>query len=148
MPGEADKAPGVPVCPLGPGIALLAEANHLAATDPQGADRLVHQSLLALCDVEQRQIVQPHYDGLPRLSRRLMAKVFNFRLGYDTAAPVLSFRGTDPGDPEQRCEWMSQVILPAFDQWRTENPEWLRADCDRIRRKAGIKLSELPQRLG
>lgn len=129
---------------LAPGFDLLQEADILAGTDGKAAEVKVQQSLLALCDVEQRQIVQPHYNGLPRLTRSLLAHFFSFRLGYDSAGKVLLFDGTDPGDPDQRCNWMIKTILPAFDTWYHQDPEFLRADCDRLRRAAGVTLADLP----
>jgi hypothetical protein len=128
------------------GYRKLGEGDRLARTDPAAADVLVQQALLELSEVEQAVIVQPLYDGLSLELRHFMAQVYVFRLGYDTAQPVLKFPGTDPGDLAQRRRWMTSEILPAFRRWQTESPEWLRSDCERLRRHVGVRAELLPPR--
>lgn len=128
------------------GYRKLMESDGLARTDLPGADALVQEALLELCEVEQAVIVQPLYEGLSMNLRHFMAQVYVFRLGFDTARPVLKFPGTDPGDLAQRRRWMTSEILPAFQRWQSESPEWLRADCERLRRHVGVRADLLPPR--
>ncbi len=128
------------------GYRKLMESDALARTDLEGADVLVQQALLELCEVEQAVIVQPLYEGLSMNLRHFMAQVYVFRLGFDTAQPVLKFPGTDPGELEQRRRWMTNEILPAFQRWQSASPEWLRADCERLRRHVGVRTELLPAR--
>ena len=124
---------------LEPGFDLLSRANTLALQDEVAAETLVQRALESLCQVEQRDIVQPYYTRLPNFTRMLMSRFYSFRMGYDSEGKVMRFRGTDPANPDQRCQWMEKEILPAFNRWRRESPEQLRADCDRLRRDAGVR---------
>jgi len=128
------------------GYRKLQQADILARSDLMSADKLVHEALVELCDIEQEVIVQPLYNDLSPQIRHFMAQVYVFRLGYDTAQPVLKFPGTDPGNLDQRRRWMKTEILPAFRRWQQESPEWLRADCERLRRHVGVRAELLAAR--
>lgn len=147
MPAALRLRDGQPVAePLGPAIAQLHAAEGFLLAQPAQAQAQADQAVITLCDIEQRQIVQPCYDQLPSISRILLAKVFAFRLGYDSAAPMLEFVGDDPANVEQRVLWMNTTILPAWKQWLARDAEWVRADVDRIRRFAGVRLEQLVPR--
>lgn len=122
--------------PLAPGFSLLQEADRLAETDLEGAEAKVRRALSALCQVEQRVYVQPEYDTLPPAQYALLDRVFMFRLGFDTGAPVLRFRGKQIVNADIRCRWMEEEVLPVYLRWYDSRREWLRADVDRIRRWA------------
>jgi hypothetical protein len=147
MPAALRLRDGQPVPgPLGPAMAQLQGAEALLLEQPNQAQAQADQAVITLCDIEQRQIVQPYYNQLPPIKRALLARVFAFRLGYDSAAPMLDFVGDDPANVEQRVTWMNNTILPVWKKWLGRDAEWVRADVDRVRRFAGVRLEQLVPR--
>lgn len=138
--GEPDGA-------LGPGFRALRHAESLLVTDPLGAEREARAALLLHADIEQRRVVQPVYATMSETERRTLAPIFAFRLGLDTAAPILRFPGEDPTDVEARMAWVRQDILPAWNHATATRHEALRSDADRLRRRAGVRIETLPARL-
>ena len=128
--------------PLHAGFLRLARARD--ATDSATLDALAWEALALLSEAEQMVIVQPDYDRLHWIKRRLLGPVFHFRLGWDSAAPVIRFHGTDPGDKVQRRRWLTEGVLPAWREAQTNRPEWIRADCNLNRRDARLTLAALP----
>ncbi len=109
------------------------------------ADAFAEQALFELCDVEQRVIVQPVYDAVPRASREPLRALFRFRLGLSPAAPVLAWdnRFGAPWEADARCAWMTATVLPAWRTARAEHAMVLRAEADRTRRWGAVTLAEL-----
>jgi hypothetical protein len=130
--------------PLRRGFGLLLRADGIAARDPAFARRIAHRGLSLLTETEQREIVQPAYDRLGPIQARLLAPLLRFRLGWDTACPVIDFDGSDPRQAEQRLHWANDEVLPRWQREFTERPERLRADLERVRRWAGVRMGELP----
>lgn len=123
------------LCPegsLGPAFQLLHRADALARADLPAAAALVAAATRRISTIEQRDIVQPAYALLPRQLSPLVRRTFTFRLGYDSNAPVLRFQGTDPADVAQRLRFTLEEILPAYERRLREDPEWVRADLERI----------------
>lgn len=115
------------------------------ARDTTAADALAEQALAELCDVEQRQILQPIYDAVPALSREPLRGLFRFRLGLSPAAPVLAWdsRFGAPWEVDARCAWMRAEVLPAWRVARTRHAMVLRAEADRTRRWGEVTAAEL-----
>jgi len=42
----------------------------------------------------------------------MLAPLLRFRLGWDTASPVIDFDGTDPREAAQRLHWANDEVLP------------------------------------
>ncbi len=138
---------GVPVDPpLLSGFARLAAADRLAQRDLSGAYHLVNRAVEEISVFEQREVVQEVYDAMSDGAALVLSRVSLFRIGWDAAAPVLRFRGADVRDPQQRLDWMHHDIMPAWERARREHMEWLRADVERVRRFAGVRLDDLPPR--
>lgn len=139
---------GVPVRGrLEAGFNLLRRADRAALRDASGAERLAEQGLLELARVEQREVCQPIYDDMGDVASRFIAPFVLFRVGWDTASPVLRFEGDDPGDPDQRMAWVLSHVLPCWSAWHRTWPERVRADLDRVRREGGFRGDEMPRRL-
>lgn len=139
MPAWLDRRVGRPVeGPLAPSFAALARAEALLASDPVGADVGAERALEEMCVIEQRVVTQPVFESMSTWRRRRLRGAFLFRLGLDTAAPIVRFPGDDPTSLEQRLAWTRHGVLPAWERARVERLEWIRADLDRIRRKAGL----------
>lgn len=139
---------GVPATSgLEPGFSRLREAGRLARTDLEAARRAAAEGLDLLTVVEQGEILGDLFASIPAWQRPLLRPFFFFRMGWDTAAPVIAFDGTDPTDAAQRIAWLRAEILPRWEAVRRSHMEWLRADCDRNRRDAGLRLAMLPERL-
>jgi hypothetical protein len=126
--------------PLEGAFKKLKKARELVERDLMGAEALVEEAIGEQSVVEQRDILQPDYAQLPDIKEKILKQVFCFRLGYDSAAPVLLFNGKSPANLKQRLDWTSSVILPAWKKWRKESAEWVRADVNRVRREAGVKV--------
>lgn len=135
-----DAEPG----PLRPGVSLLHRADSVALRDPDFARRIAHRGLCLMTEVEQREIVQPAYDQLGGVQARLLAPLLRFRLGWDTASPVIDFDGSDPRKAGQRVAWATDEVLPRWHTEYMERPERLRADLERVRRWAGVRMEDLP----
>lgn len=133
----------VAIGPLRHGFALLARADHVARLDLPFGQRLADRGLTLMAEVEQRDIVQPAYDELGPVQARLVAPFMRFRLGWDTAAPIYDFDGDDPRRAEQRMAWATQEVMPAWRRLQQEQPDALRADLERLRRWAGVRMEEL-----
>jgi hypothetical protein len=125
---------------LGPAFERLARAEALLVDDPVAAEAEAEAALLELCVVEQRTVTQPILAPLGRIRKRALAEVFLFRLGLDSAAEIVAFPGDDPARLESRLAWTRNQVLPAWERARAERMEWIRADLDRIRRKAGVRI--------
>lgn len=111
---------------------LLLEADRALLTDPARATCLQAAAIRKISTIEQRDIVQPAYERLPPQLLPVVRKTFSFRLGYDSTAPVLSFKGTNPADPGERLRFTLNDILPEFDRRIRQDPEWVRADIARL----------------
>ncbi len=74
----------------------------------------------------------------------MLAPLLRFRLGWDTASPVIDFDGTDPREAAQRLHWANDEVLPRWQREHLERPERLRADLERVRRWAGVRPEDLP----
>lgn len=136
------------VGPLRLGFGLLARADRAARVDLDFATRVADRGLALLTEVEQREIVQPAYDELAAWQSHLLAGFMRFRLGWDTAAPVFDFDGSDGRQPEQRLRWAREEVLPAWRRLVTERPDLARGDLDRLRRWAGVRMEDLPPVVG
>lgn len=137
---RAETEPGA----LRVGFGMLHRADRIAARDPAFARRIAHRGLSLLTETEQREIVQPAYDRLGGLQARLLAPLLRFRLGWDTACPVIDFDGNDPRQASQRLHWANDEVLPRWQREHQERPERLRADLERVRRWAGVRMEDLP----
>lgn len=131
---------------LGPGFLALRHAESLLVSEPLRAEREARAALLLHADIEQRKVVQPVYDTLSRTEREALAPLFVFRLGLDTAAPILRYPGDDPTDLDARLGWVRGEVLPRWNEASTRNFESLRADADRLRRRAEVRIETLPPR--
>lgn len=139
---------GVPVRgPLEGGFNCLRRADQLARRDLNAAERQAELGLIALSSVEQRVVCQPIYDDMGDVASRLLAPFVLFRVGWDTASPVLRFDGDDPGEASQRMAWVLSTVLPCWNTWHRTWPERIRADMDRIRREGGFRADQMPRRL-
>ncbi|MFZ5482418.1 MAG: DUF2515 family protein [Myxococcota bacterium] len=127
---------------LGPSFEQLARARD--ARDPARRRALAKEALLGLAEIEQAVVCQPIYDRLPRWKRRYLGVFYHFRLGWDTASPVIRFPGRDPGDLDERRRWMHETILPTWLAAVDDRLEALRRDCDENRREAEVRASRLP----
>lgn len=125
---------------LGPLFERLAEAESLLLSDPARAFVLRDEVCGALSEYEQRNVVQEAYAPLPRFQRRFLAKVFCFRMSFDSAGEVIMYRGKDPTDVDERLSWMKATVLPAWARYSATHRELVRADCERIRREAEVRL--------
>lgn len=133
---------------VAPGLARMRQAERALLTDMDEAVAGMHAALLDLCFVEQRDIAQPHFADLPVDTQVRFTPFYLFRLGADSAAPVLRFTGDNPCNFAQRWAWTERQVIPAWlHVWRS-NGQWLRAEADRVRRRAGVKLVDLPVRRG
>ena len=128
--------------PLYAGFARLEQARD--ASDTASTVVLAGEALALFSDVEQMVIMQPDYDRLHWMKRRFLGPVCHFRLGWDSASPVIRFPGRDPGDSVQRKRWVNECVLPAWRDAQVNRPEWIRADCDQNRREARLALGMLP----
>lgn len=147
MPDWLRFREGLPVHQgMGPGFDELRRADLLVRTDPVAADAHVYAAVEAISRVEQADVVQPLLDELAPAVQRALAPFYLFRLGLDSAAPTRRFPGTNPVDLDQRWRWTCEDVLPwAWFQHQSRARE-LRADADRLRRMAGIRLVDLPPR--
>jgi len=109
------------------------------------AEAFADQALRELCDVEQRRILQPIYDGVPVVAREPLRALFRFRLGLAPTAPVLAWdsRFGGPWEVDARCAWMTAEVLPAWREARARHAMVLRAEADRTRRWGAVSLAEL-----
>ena len=130
-----------------PGFDHLRNADRLLATDRAAAEEEARLGLVALCRVEQEEVVQPRIAPLPPDVQRELAPIYLFRLGFDSASPTMRFRGENPVDLEQRWAWTEEEVLPWYAEQVRTRAEWLRSDADRIRRLAGVRADHLPARL-
>lgn len=131
------------VGPLRHGFGLLARADGITGRDLAFGQRLADRGLTRMAEVEQRDIVQPAYDELGPIQARLLAPFLRFRMGWDSAAPLYDFDGGDPRRADQRLAWARREVLPAWRRLQQERPDLLRADLDRLRRWAGVRMEEL-----
>lgn len=131
---------------LEPGFAELRAAGELAQVDLPAAFARAAKGLRKLTEEEQGRIAQGVFAELTDLEAAALRRVFLFRMGWDSAAPVVKFDGDDPRDPAQRLFWLRTEILPKWEEARLHRMEWLRADADRHRRDVGIRLADLPPR--
>lgn len=131
---------------LEPGFAELRAAGELAQVDLAGAFARSAEGLRLLTEVEQERIVVDVFAGLSDLEAVALRPALMFRLGWDSAAPVVKFDGDDPRDAAQRLFWLRTEILPMWEEARLHRMEWLRVDADRHRREVGIRLDDLPPR--
>lgn len=115
------------------------------ARDAAAADAHAEQALVELCDVEQRQILQPIYDGVPALAREPLRALFRFRLGLSPTAPVLAWDGRfgAPWEVDARCAWMTAEVLPAWRVARARHGMVLRAEADRTRRWGEVTAAQV-----
>jgi hypothetical protein len=147
VPAWLQYRDGTPIRgPMSEAFNTLRRADDGLLGGPAQAERDCRDALVALCRVEQERIVQPQLRRLPRLVQRQLAPLYQFRLGYDSAAPVLRFDGRNPADFEQRWAWTRDRVLPAWQAYVAQHAELHRADCDRLRRRAEVRLDELPPR--
>lgn len=130
---------------LGPGFALLNEADEVALDDLPRAEALAQEALWLLSCVEQTDICQPVYDRMGWWGQRLLSPFVLFRFGYDTAAPVVKFDGDRPSDLSDRLLWMEREVMPAWRRYHGLNSEHIRADLDRIRRDGDVRVEHLPR---
>ncbi|MCK6506853.1 hypothetical protein L6R53_26365 [Myxococcota bacterium] len=129
--------------PLRDGFDLLLQADTMARQDLGQGQAMADRGLTLLAEVEQRDIVQPAYDELGPVQARLLAPFLRFRMGWDPAAPLYDFDGTDPRQADQRVAWARREVLPAWRRLQQERPDLLRAELDRLRRWAGVRMEEL-----
>lgn len=129
--------------PLRFGFAMLARADQVAVRDLAFAQRIAERGMGLLTQVEQVDIVQPAYDELGPMQARLLAPLMRFRLGWDTAAPVIDFDGSDARYPAQRLHWARDEVLPAWRAAIGGRPDLVRADLDRVRRWGGVRMADL-----
>ncbi len=129
----------------------LRRADTTAATNQVEARALADDALGRISEIEQCDVVQPVYDRVPEEKQLVLAKQFAFRLGADTAGPVLKFTGKNPANAGERMAFVRGTVLPHWQAWTTREPERVRADVTRLWREAGAprlpelpKLSELP----
>lgn len=133
---------------LGEAFAQMRAADEALGASTDAGFEQMRGALVALCRVEQEEIAQPHFASLPLGVQRRLEPFYLFRLGADSAAPVLRFTGENPCNFAERWAWTEQRVLPAYlHVWRT-NGQGLRAEADRLRRMSGVKLGDLPPRLG
>lgn len=132
--------------PLRHGFALLARADRITHTHLALGERVARRALSILTRIEQVDIVQPAYDRLGRVDALFLAQLMRFRMGWDTAAPVIDFDGSDGRVAHERLAWANDEVLPAWHRARDEHPAWLRGDIDRVRRWAGVRMDDLPPR--
>lgn len=138
---------GVPVKgPMGEGFDRLRAADERLLREPAWALAEMEEATCAFCRVEQEEVVQPRLARLPRIVQDGLAPLYQFRLGWDTAAPVIRFHGDNPADLAQRWAWTIDEVLPRYHAWLATHAEEHRADCDRLRRRAGVRLEHLPPR--
>lgn len=130
--------------PLRHGFELLARADQVVRQDRAYGETIADRGLQRLTEVEQVEVVDPAYASLGRGQARSLARLMCFRMGWDTAAPVYDFDGSDPRDPAQRLAWATDEVLPAWRRLRAERPALLRGDLDRVRRWAEVRLDDLP----
>lgn len=123
----------------------LRRADLDVATDPVGADAAVLRGVITLSRIEQREVVQPLLDRLAPEVQRGLAPFYLFRLGLDSGAPLRRFTGNNPADFEQRWAWTERDVLPWCWRELDTRAEEVRADADRLRRRAGVRA--LPARL-
>jgi hypothetical protein len=140
------RAGGTVEGPMAPGFALLRDADGLARTDLAAATANVARAVEQFSLVEQRDVAAELYTSMSAAMGAALAHVYVFRLGWDSAAEVLRFHGDDIRDEAQRVAWATDAVLPAWERARRVRAEWLRADCDRNRRAAGVRLEDLPPR--
>ncbi|MFN7146582.1 MAG: DUF2515 family protein [Myxococcota bacterium] len=127
-------------------FARLAAADVVARNALDAAFDLVARGVDELSVIEQRDVVQASYAAIRTPVALLFSRVHVFRLGWDTASPVLRFRGHDVRDAGARLAWMRADILPTWEKARREQAEWLRADVERVRRFSGVRVDDLPPR--
>lgn len=132
--------------PMGEGFVRLRAADERLLHDPAAALAEMEEATCAFCRVEQEEVVQPLLARLPRSVQGRLAPLYQFRLGWDTAAPVIRFHGDNPADFAQRWAWTNEEVLPRYHAWLRSHAEEHRADCDRLRRRAGVRLDHLPAR--
>jgi len=126
---------------------ILAEADRVVETDLARGLALSDQAVVELSRVEQTEVAQPIFASLTRWQRRAIRELFVFRLGLDSAAPVIRFPYRDPADVEQRLRFTREHVVPAWVEARATRAEWIRADLDRLRRMAQLSAEDLPARV-
>jgi hypothetical protein len=129
---------------LQPAFELLRQADVAAHTDIVQAEHLAFQGMLDISLYEQRVVLQPLYDELGRGAGRILSHFTNFRLGWDSGAPVVDFDGSDPTDLGQREAWMKTEVLPAWVASRSARGEELRAGAERLRRQSKVRFNSPP----
>lgn len=125
---------------MAPAFATLNQARaalERAETAPL-AEAYARNALGQLCDLEQSLVLQPHYQALGPVRRALLSGVCMFRMGFDSAAPIIDFPGGDAADLQIRNAWMHNTVLAHWHDARATRMAELRADCNRIRREAGL----------
>lgn len=122
----------------------LRRADQVALRDLDAAEAHAWRGLIDMSVVEQTVMCQPVYDEMGETGSMFLQPFCMFRMGFDTAAPILHFEGWNPGDLAQRMAWVKGTLLPAWASWRQDHGEQLRADLDLIRRDAGVRLRDLP----
>lgn len=125
----------------------IVEADRMARTDLPRALRASRDAVAELSRIEQTDVAQPVFATLTLWQRRTMRELFLFRLGLDSAAPVVRFPYKNPADLEQRLAFAREHVLPAWEAAQRDRAEWLRADCNRLRQMAGLHEGDLPVRL-
>jgi hypothetical protein len=147
VPGFLRLRDGVPVPgALGVPFAWLVEADTVTRTDAVRGRQLVEAAAAEISRLEQIEVAQPIFAKLSYLQRKAMRELFLFRLGFDSAAPVIRFPFPNPADLDQRLRFTREHVLPAWNAAERDSAEWLRADCDRLRRLAGVGEGDLPRR--
>lgn len=130
---------------LSSALAQLRLADQVANADLTQAERLADAALVRISEVEQRDIVQPVYDRVPEEKQLVLATQFAFRMGADTAGPVVRFTGNNPANVDERMQFVYDDVLPHWRAWTKREPERVRADVTRLWREAGTpRLPELP----
>lgn len=136
---------GAPIAgPMARPFIWIVQADRLARTDLLHAQRVSREAVAELSRIEQTDVAQPIFATLSPWQRRAMRELFLFRLGLDSAAPVVRFPFRNPADLEQRLVFTRDYVLPAWDAAQAERAEWLRADCNRLRQLAGLHEGDLP----
>jgi hypothetical protein len=122
----------------------LAQADEAICDEPIRARSLVREAVAEISRVEQTEVAQPIFSTLSWWQRRGMRELFLFRLGFDSAAPVVRFPYRNPADLRQRMRFTRELVLPAWDGAQAGRMEWLRADCNRLRQLAELREGDLP----
>lgn len=115
-----------------------------------GAEAMAEAGLAALCDVEQREFLQPTFDKLPAEYREPLRQAFRFRLGLSPTAPVLAWDNVygGPWQLDARRAWLTAEVLPVWQEARAEHGMLVRSEADRTRRWGGVTQAALDAAVG